>query len=194
MTVVPSRFATVKNDLYETEYWATAALDRHFPVRGRTVWEPAAGNRKIADILIMCGADVWASDIQEYTRPLDFLFDFTQHSEDIPQVDAIITNPPFGKQNRLAAEFVRLALRRAPFVAMLLTAKFDFGSTRNDLFRDSKRFAAKIVLTDRIQWFPGDQIGTEDHAWYVWTEYASGPPRIIYDGKKPVPNTDLFAP
>jgi hypothetical protein len=70
-------------------------------------------------------------------------------------------------------------------VAMLLTAKFDFGKTRADLFADNSRFAAKIALVDRIQWFAGNNQGTEDHAWYVWTgkEHANRwPARLLYAG------------
>lgn len=72
------------------------------------------------------------------------------------------------------------------FVALLLTAKFDFGKTRADLFRDNPRFVAKIALVDRIQWFPGDKSGIEDHAWYVWGAgpgSGSGVARLIYEGR-----------
>jgi hypothetical protein len=84
--------------------------------------------------------------------------------------------------------FARLALERCRgWVALLLTAKFDFGSTRADLFADNPRFAFKIALVDRIQWFPGgEHEGTEDHAWYVWEPaglhlYRS--PRLFYAGR-----------
>jgi hypothetical protein len=68
----------------------------------------------------------------------------------------------------------------------LLTAKFDFGNTRHHLFRDNPRFAAKISLTDRISWTLDGITGTEDHAWYVWTEAPRLPraPVILYAGRK----------
>lgn len=53
-------------------------------------------------------------------------------------------------------------------VALLLTAKFDFGKTRRHLFADNPRFMAKIALLDRISWAANGKTGTEDHAWYVW--------------------------
>ena len=68
-------------------------------------------------------------------------------------------------------------------MALLLTAKFDFGKTRRHLFRDNPRFAAKIALIDRIQWFPGDTSGTEDHAWYVWTADTGYEPRMFWEGR-----------
>lgn len=178
MTVVASNFERKANELYETEEWATRALLKHFPVRpGVRVWEPAAGNHKIADVLTKVGCVVKTSDIATYDREHDAMFDFLidrPHRE--PGIDRIITNPPYGKGNRQAVQFARLALERCDgFVALLLTAKFDFGKTRYHLFRDNPRFQAKIALTDRVQWFEGDSSGTEDHAWYVW-----GPPTSVF--------------
>jgi hypothetical protein len=177
MTIVASNYARKENDLYQTEPWATEALIRLFPVDGLTVWEPAAGNHLMADVLRENGATVRTSDIAIYDRPHDALFDFLAarpHSE--PTVQAIITNPPYGKGNRDAVTFARHALDRCDgLVALLLTAKFDFGKTRRGLFADNDRFWAKIALVDRIQWFPGETSGTEDHAWYVW-----GPKGALY--------------
>lgn len=189
MTVVPSLYARMENDLYQTEPWATEALLRHFPVTLRDViWEPAAGNHLIADVLREHGAWVWTSDIATYDRKHDSDFDFLSDRLDYEVCKYIITNPPYGKGNRDAVKFARLALARCSgLVALLLTAKFDFGSTRVDLFRDNPRFVAKISLIDRVQWFPGESSGTEDHAWYVWgpADRAPSPPTIFYEGRNP---------
>lgn len=188
MTVVASNYARAQNDLYQTEPWATEALLRHFNVDGLTVWEPAAGNHLLADVLRENGATVRTSDIATYDRQHDAIFDFLKvRSHHEPGIDAIITNPPYGKGNRDAVLFARLALERCPCrVALLLTAKFDFGKTRVDLFRDNPRFVAKIALLDRIQWFPGDHGGTEDHAWYIWGAVAGPQSRcagLLYEGR-----------
>jgi hypothetical protein len=190
MTVVASNYARKENDLYQTEPWATEALLRHFPVRGLMVWEPAAGNHLLADVLRESAADVLTSDIAEYDREQGWLFDFLArgHGPTVfhDTVDAIITNPPYGKGNRDAVKFAELALERCDgIVALLLTAKFDFGKTRRHLFRDNPRFCAKIALVDRIQWFPGDSSGTEDHAWYVWTRsnVAHGKPIMLWEAR-----------
>lgn len=188
MTVVASNYARKENDLYQTEPWATEALLRNFPVgKGWVVWEPAAGNHLMADVIRETGAKVVASDIATYDRAHDHVLDFLDPAVTPQAYNAIYTNPPYGKGNRDAVKFARLALKRcAGFVALLLTAKFDFGKTRADLFRDNPRFAAKITLVDRIQWFPGDCSGTEDHAWYVWGPSPGqgvGRARIIYEQK-----------
>lgn len=189
MTVAASNFERAENDLYETEPWATRALLRHFPpVRGRRVWEPAAGNHKIADVLSWEGANVTTSDIATYNKKHTFIFNFFDTSSGGAGATdrGIITNPPYGDQNRDAVRFARLALRRTGgWVALLLTAKFDFGKTRRDLFADNPRFAFKIALLDRIQWFEGMHGGTEDHAWYVWGPAPQRqPPRLYYEGKQ----------
>lgn len=187
MTVVASNYARKANDLYQTEPWATEALLRHFPVHaGYLVWEPAAGNHMIADVLREAGAFVWTTDICRYDRVHNETFDFLNGDSEPRNFGSLITNPPYGKGNRDAVRFAELALKRcAGTVALLLTAKFDFGKTRFHLFRDNPRYAAKIALVDRIQWFPGDSSGTEDHAWYVWGP-APGPgcgqARTLYEG------------
>ncbi|GEM_PF-866417 len=190
MTVVASNYARKENDLYQTEPWATEALLRHFPVSGLEVWEPAAGNHLMADVLKENGATVITSDIATYDRRHDATVNFLEprFSYQNPAHDALITNPPYGKSNRDAVKFARLALDRCGgLVALLLTAKFDFGKTRSDLFRDNPRFWAKIALVDRIQWFPGDTSGTEDHAWYVWGPAGCAySPRILWEGREPV--------
>lgn len=196
MTVVASNYTRAQNDLYQTEPWATEALLRHFPVGPASlVWEPAAGNHLIADVLREAGARVITSDITVYDRQHDELFDFLYNKTDFTgsAATALYTNPPYGKGNRDAVKFARLALTRCNgFVALLLTAKFDFGKTRADLFGNNPRFAAKIALVDRIQWFPGDSSGTEDHAWYVWGPAPGqgiGRARLIYEGRKQLERT-----
>jgi hypothetical protein len=186
MTVVASKYARIENDLYQTEPWATQALIRNFSVDGMFIWEPCAGNHLIADVLKDSGAQVFTSDIAVYSKDHHEIIDFTARDLPVFSGNGIVTNPPYGKQNRQAVRFANIALKACKgFVALLLTAKFDSGSTRAHLFRDNPRFAAKIVLTDRISFLLNDESGTEDHAWYVWTEAPRLPraPIILYAGR-----------
>lgn len=187
MTVTSSGYVRRENDLYETETWVTSAFCRYFPVAGMTIWEPAAGNHLVAKELRAKGATVSTSDIETYDVEHDFMFDFLSDREDYEIFDGIFTNPPYGKGNRMAVTFAEKALERcAGLVGLVLTAKFDSGSSRRHLFRDNPRFAAKIVLTDRISWTLDGVTGTEDHAIYVWTEKPRLPrqPVILYAGRK----------
>lgn len=189
MTVTASNYARAENDLYQTEPWATEALLRRFPVRGLTVWEPAAGNHLIADVLRENGAVVVTSDIVRYDREHSAIFDFLapKKLDEAPVVARdLITNPPYGKGNRDAVKFAELALERCDgLVALLLTAKFDFGKTRRHLFADNKRFRAKIALLDRISWAGNGETGTEDHAWYVWDKPTYFTPEMFWEGREP---------
>ncbi|NKW09995.1 hypothetical protein HGG76_11845 [Ochrobactrum tritici] len=105
MTVTASGYDLKKNELYETEAWATEALLKYFPVRGYNVWESAAGNHKMADVLRANGAEVYTSDIETYYREHDEIFDFLSDRDDYEVYDSIVTNPPYGKQNRTAVKF-----------------------------------------------------------------------------------------
>lgn len=186
MTVTASNFVRATNDLYETEAWATEALLRRFPVAGLYVWEPAAGNHAIVDVLRGSGAaHVLTSDIAAYDREHHFQWDFLAGLDFAAErLDAIITNPPYGKGNRDAVRFAELALERCDgMVALLLTAKFDFGKTRRHLFQDNPRFMAKIALLDRISWAGNGETGTEDHAWYVWGPCSYSDAIMCWEGE-----------
>lgn len=186
MTVTASNYARNENDLYQTEPWATEVLLRHFPVSGLNVWEPAAGNHLMADVLHDNGAKVFTSDIAVYDRAHDARMDFLTEQMVGPRsfFGAIITNPPYGKGNRDAVRFAELSLERCDgMVALLLTAKFDFGKTRRHLFQECPRFMAKIALLDRISWAGNGETGTEDHAWYVWGPGEYEHARMLWGGK-----------
>lgn len=188
MTVTASNFERRAHDLYETEEWATEALLRIFPVEGLSVWEPAAGNHKMAIVLARSARKVITSDIVTHDRAHNFVRDFLKPSNlHKGDYSAIITNPPYGRGNRTAVKFIEQALDLCQhgIVAMLLTAKFDFGKTRHHLFRDNPRFMAKIALVDRISWAGNGRTGTEDNAWYVWGPVTMHryKPEMFWEGK-----------
>lgn len=195
MTVTASKYPLRKNDLYETEEWATHAVCRVLKKlglwRGVTVWEPAAGNHAMVRPLYSAGAKtVITSDKFSYPTPHCFIFDFfdDHEPEELPEEFDLVTNPPYGRQNRVATKFAERALLRCDgVVALLLTAKFDSGSTRTHLFRDCSRFVAKVPLLDRLSLMLNETTGTEDHAWYIWgpRNHSQDYPRIIYEGKQP---------
>ena len=106
------------------------------------------------------------------------------------RIDSVCTNPPHGYQGKLACQFIIHALELVPVVAMLLRVDFDSGKSRTGLFRDCAAFDRKIVLLDRIEWFPrkGTAGPSDNHAWFVWNKRHHGPPTICYarrNGVKP---------
>jgi hypothetical protein len=180
MTTTQSGYERQAHDLYETPTWVIDALAEVIPLRGRIVWEPACGPGKMVGALRARGATVIASDYVDHGLDGATRFDFTSDEpQPVTRIHAIITNPPYGKGNRMAEIFARKAIDRIPnggFVALLLPTKFDHGKTRSDLFGDCPHFAGKIVLTERIQWFEGDHSSTESHAWFIWRRDALGQP------------------
>jgi hypothetical protein len=81
----------------------------------------------------------------------------------------------------LALRFIEHALEHSDLVAMLLQVDFDSGRTRKHVFRDCKAFVGKIVLVERILWFPGtDGDPSDNHAWFVWDKLNRKPPQLFY--------------
>lgn len=116
-----------KDDLYETPEEATRALLRCEPLLGR-VWEPACGRGAISRVLEesgVCGVSTDLVDRGFGQGGVDFLM---EHKPP-PNVDTIVTNPPF----KLADEFVRHGLRLVPTVIMLLRWAYAEGAGRSDI-------------------------------------------------------------
>jgi hypothetical protein len=179
MTPVSQRnsgFARRPNEDYPTPFWAAAALAYRLRRRARRVWEPAAGDSGLARSLEALGFETIATadDFLGYAAP------------PLERVEAIATNPPYGSDRKckVACAFIRYALELdVRIVAMLLKVDFDSGKTRVGLLRENPRFAGKIALLDRIEWFPGSNRSSDNHAWFVWDREHRGAPRIAYAGK-----------
>ncbi len=172
-----SGYERKENDLYETPAWVTAALLPHLPERDiLTVWEPAAGTRKMVEVL----AQSYVVHSTDISSGHDFLR-MTNHNH----ANAIITNPPY----TLATEFCEHALRLMEpvggVVAMLLRTDFDHAKGRTHLFRDCPAFAKKLVLMKRIMWFepePGvkGKSPSFNHCWMIWDWQHDGAPTVAW--------------
>ena len=168
-----SGYSRQADDVYETPPWVTRVIAGYLRGHRRKIWDPANGPAsKMAQVLRAEGLDAIATND-------DFLIKTClPHSH----IDAICTNPPYGSGGRLACQFIAHALDLVPVVAMLLRIDFDSGKTRTPLFRDCPTFAQKVVLLDRIMWFPGDVGPSTNHAWFVWNKWHRGPATISYGG------------
>jgi hypothetical protein len=169
------------DETYETPAWVAGVIADWAGVMGvRRIWEPAPASGAFANHLRDRGYEVVATQG-------DF---FTQIK--IPEVDAIVTNPPYGGTRRgdHAASFIRTALAHTqiPIVAMLLPVDYDSGKSRQDVFANCAAFAGKIVLLDRIVFFPRPGAApSTNHAWFLWSRRHVGAPMIMY-GKKGEPD------
>jgi hypothetical protein len=173
-----SEYTRQPRDLYETPAWVTRALIPHLPEGIESIWEPACGSGKMVRALRkhfkVIGTDL---------RHRNFLHERSYLP--VRPIDAIITNPPYG---RLAQLFVEKAIElmrpEQGTVAMLMSVNFDTGATREHLFGDCRIFKKKLVLTKRIVWFKrtdGEkEAPSTNHAWYIWDFKHIGPTTIAY--------------
>src|SRR5689334_8993022 len=97
-----------ERDCFETPRYATQLLVPYIPKSINVIWECAAGNGRIAKVLLQNGFGVAATDLKQGINFLD---------DDYPEnYDAIITNPPFS----LKEEFFRQCLKYdLPFALLI---------------------------------------------------------------------------
>lgn len=178
MSQKASGFERQAADQYMTPEWAVRSLLSVEPIWGE-VWEPACGEGAIFRVIAEHGdhTEVLGTDIlpTDGGPPIDFLtldhtalFNPRQHL-------TIITNPPYGKQGRLALAFVNRAMELTKpvrgKVIMLLPVDWDSAKGRAHLFADFPGHIRKIVLTERIRWtnLPQSKSGpSQNHAWFIW--------------------------
>lgn len=156
---------------YPTPSWTTRTLLPYLNrARINYVWDPAPGSGKLVRALRTEG-------LTTFGNRRDFL-----KCEELPdpRVQAIITNPPFGGAGKLACQFIEHALLFDKTICMLLRVDFDSARTRTHLFRGNAFFAGKLVLLNRIDWWPGPATSSTNHAWFIWDVKHSGPPTIGY--------------
>lgn len=175
-------------DFFPTPPWATRALLEHvIPGACGVVWEPAAGERHMADVLAEHPgfARVIATDVHDYGR-LDGIGSFTGEGLDVipsptPAPDWIITNPPFN----LALAFAERALNEAQVgVALLVRTAWIEGSERYErLFRDRPpaivaQFVERVPMV-KGRWDPEASTSTS-YAWIVWKQGGDGRTHLVW--------------
>jgi len=142
-----------------------------------TIWEPAVGYGAIAKILASAGHKVIGTDVVDYgegysTR--DFLND-----ESSPDVEAIVTNPPF----KHAMDFVLLGLERCPRVIMLLRLAFLESERRrpildNGMLARVHVFRNRLPMMHRDGWTGNKVSNPTAFAWFVWDRAHNGPTEL----------------
>ncbi|MCR9254724.1 MAG: SAM-dependent methyltransferase [Alphaproteobacteria bacterium] len=180
-----SRYAREPDDFYRTPAWVTEALLRRLilPFNAK-VWEPAAGDGAILDVLEGNGLNTYGSDLNPQRHDI-VLGDFLEDDLSAPPgIDAIITNPPF----KILDDWARATLRRSDHwrvpVALLARQEWDCAAKRWDL---TSSLAMKIVLTSRPIWFPDRELKASprhNYAWYVWKPGHTGPAQLVYEGRE----------
>lgn len=175
-----------KYDYYATEPKATEELLK-LENFSHYIWEPAAGEGHIAEVLKSHNYDVVTNDIIERNYPLDGEMDFfnvtkENMSNTIPR--DIITNPPY----KYAKEFVEHALdisMDGTKVAMFLKIQFLESRSRGELF---EKYPPKTIWVSRSRLqcakngdFDTYKKGTGTaiaYAWFIWVKGFKGKPTV----------------
>ena len=177
-----------KLEFFPTPPWATRALIEDvlgvkYPLG--SVWEPCAGLGHMSSVLAEYFREVRATDIFAYplpwgvdkrvtrVEPFDFLDPTAVRAA--PEVDWIITNPPFSK----ATDVLNAALTKARFgVALLVRVQWLESAARySSVFAErGPIFIAPFV--ERVPmceggWDPQGSTATQ-YAWFVWLKGGSG--------------------
>jgi hypothetical protein len=183
-------------DWFPTPPWATRALASCVLPRLETVlwvgdssiWEPAAGEGHMAEVLREYSPRVHASDVFDYGRGYE-VGSFTGQGADLAQgpenIDWIITNPPFNG----SIDFVLHALEVARLgVAMFIrTQWYVEGIERYErIFRDRPPtlfapFVERVNLC-KGRWDPDGTTATA-YCWLVWEKISYGmihPPKPTF--------------
>ncbi len=148
---------------------------------GVECWEPAAGAGHIARVLADHGHPVLATDVAPAKRQLHPVtyHDFLTSSGPSGHRVNIITNPPYGRESRLAIAFITYAFElmtrqgRHGAIAMLLPFEFDSRTSRNWMVGEHPWFVGKLTVYKRIKWAnvvhtPGKgPMG--HHSWFLWS-------------------------
>lgn len=191
-------------DDFPTPPWATRALCEALKAQGHEldgqyVWEPACNRGHMARPLGEYFAGFSATDVHYYGwDEQDGVCDFLVDWGDTPDVDWVITNPPY----RLAADFIRQGLKVARRgVAVFVRTAFVEGQGRYEaLFRDTPEamflpFVERVVIWKGVLLNPDVPIWqvtkaspdgvmakpttATSYAWLVFEHGHSGPGRII---------------
>lgn len=177
--VMQRRHVTVdKLDYYPTPPWATRAFMTEFlrahqdPKAFLSVWEPAAGQGHMVNVLREFSPDVRASDVHDYGQGFE-VGSFVGQGLDViaakPQCQWIITNPPFN----LAVEFAERALDEATIgVALLLRSAWAEGGERYERIFKPCPPSWIVQYCERVpmvagKYDPQAQSATS-YSWFVW--------------------------
>jgi hypothetical protein len=171
-------------DFYPTPAYATEAMLTHLVTMGVLkpgdhIWEPAAGNGAMVEVIGSHDFFVWASDLRVSDdvygeRGMDFL---AQMRPPKLQTKHIFTNPPYA----LSKEFLLKGLwflqefPQVESVTYLYRLAFLEGAFRGRIFQETPP-AHVLVFSKRLPWYDSEtkQMREKDgqyaHAAYTWTK------------------------
>lgn len=181
----PSKFKLQERDCYFTPAHAVHSLlcfnveHGFLGFKDEEIWECAAGDGFVAQILKRSGLRVFASDIhpdENCVIPVA-THDFLKSSGLRGGRFSIVTNPPYGEQSKLILAFIakgfeHMAAGKALSMALLLPFEFDSRLRRNELCSEHPYFVAKVTCKTRMRWRNLKQSKNAPmgaHSWFIWS-------------------------
>ena len=162
-------YPTIDKDV--TRVLCEFLLDQEYLKLSSTIWEPAAGEGHMVEVLreYFHDKNIFTSDIKYCPKIANDLVNFT--GEYRLSENAIITNPPFNKLDQFIEKGI-LYLRgdeNCKVLALLARNELDCAKGRLKYFRDCPEFSDKLVLTWRPKWFEdGTSSPRHNYAWYIY--------------------------
>jgi hypothetical protein len=164
----PSGYQRRLDDHYPTPAWGVAAMALALRPPVTVAWDVADdGSGHFISVLKRLGVPAIGTgqDFFEYSAP------------PLMTIDAIIVNPPYREAVAFVEHALRLGVRQ---IATLLRVDFDSAVTRQYLFRREPRFAGKVILLNRLKWFPGEHGPSDNHAIFLWDLRNEDAPTLSY--------------
>lgn len=179
-----SAFARQKNEAYYTPPHAVHSLIDFadevalFGLRSPEIWECAAGAGHIARVLHEYFT-VLATDLNPAKRQVHPVtkLNFLTSTGPSDHPFMIVTNPPYGNQNREALAFIKhgfMLMRqgRCETMGLLLPFEIDAPLARNGIFGEHPNFVRKVTVGRRIRWLNLPQSKNApmgNHSWFIWS-------------------------
>jgi len=167
----------VENDFYATNPKSVEDLFKNHEINGYSVWEPAAGQGHISNVLKNHFPEVYSSDLID--RGCGFYeVDFLSYNGD-KKVDWVITNPPF----KYSREFIEKGLEVSnKGVAMFLKVQFLEGIGRKQFLKDSPLKYVYVFSKRQVIFRNGQELNekgkpwanTMCFCWFVWEKDYTG--------------------
>lgn len=169
--------ARQKDDWYPTPPVATRRL-LDVELFDERIWEPAAGDGAICEVLRAACYNVVASDLVDYgycDSGVDFLMTTKAES------NSLVTNPPY----KLAEQFIQHAIDLGVGKhAWLLRLSFLEGKGRHDsLFLHHPPARVHVFSKRLTMWRGGEEAtstGTTAYAWFVWAGCYNGATQLSW--------------
>lgn len=163
------------------------AAHRHVGFSGK-IHEPAAGQRHMAMELekIPGVTSVFCSDTQAALGVIQMPIEAIAGDLD---VDWVVTNLPFGQQDRLMAHLLNVYPRARH--AYLVRANYLAPAKRGGIIHNNNRFAGSIVISKRPRWIEGSAGSPAvDYSFILFDrEGRTAPPKLAFENG---PAVDFF--